>query len=46
MNKKSTTMGYWIKKDRSKKMLDMLNEAFEYETDIIYFDEGDDAVEM
>jgi len=27
-------------------MLDMLNEAFEYETDIIYFDEGDDAVEM
>ena len=27
-------------------MLDMLNEAFEYETDIIYLDEGDDAVEM
>lgn len=27
-------------------MLDMLNEAIELEYDIIYLDEGDDAVEM
>lgn len=46
MPKKSKESDTKKRNKKEYKMLDMLNEAFEYETDIIFLDEGEDAVEM